>query len=106
MRLRCGDPFTGLDEEVVAADLPATVPARHQALRPGSYAEARRHEAVDALADLHLRVRLRPTLPGDGREQALVATWDEATAGGWSLELDAGGRPQLRVGRACATLPA
>lgn len=106
VRLRCGDPFTGLDEEVVEADLPATVAARHQPLRPGSHAVAPRHEAVDGMATLHLRVRARPTLPGGGREQALVATYEEGTGAGWSLELDGEGRPRLRVGDALVALQA
>src|SRR5690606_2878982 len=82
------------------SDLPATLPARHQPLRPGSYAHTPRHEAVDGLSDLHVRVVVRPTLPGGGREQAIVATWEEATSGGWSLGLDGEGRPELRVGTA------
>lgn len=104
VRLRCGDRFTGLDEEVVAADLPAALAARHQPLRPGSYAVVERHPAIDGLEALHVRVLARPSLPGEGREQALLATFDEATGQGWSLELDAAGRPQLRVGASVLTL--
>ena len=105
VRLRCGDPHTGLDEEVVGADLPAELPARHQPLRPGSYAVTERHPSLDGPASLHLRVVAMATAPGGGREQALLATLDEATGGGWALELDGEGRARLRVGGAEVTVP-
>jgi N,N-dimethylformamidase len=99
-RLRCGDPHSGLDE-VELAETPA-IPrfeARLQPLRPGSYAVAEQHPAISNPSSLQLSVRVRATLPGEGRCQALVGTWDAASGAGWTLFLDEDGVPCFRVGR-------
>lgn len=93
VRLRCGDPFTGLDEDVVVgAGLPPLIQARQQPLRPGSFVRIATGDALQGLGRLEMSVRVRPSGPGDGRDQAIIS------AAGFSLELDGRGIPRLMVG--------
>ena len=96
VRLRCGDPYTGFDEALIAdSGLPSRLNARHQPLRPGSSVEITGpalDSALARLARLEIVVRAYPTLPSRGVNQALIA------AEGFSLEIDGDGLLVLRVG--------
>jgi N,N-dimethylformamidase len=99
VRLRCGDPHRGLDEVPVdEAPVPPAFAAREQPIRPGSHAIIGPYRAIDELGSFRVGVRARASLPGDGRVQSLVATWDVASERGWALYIDDAGVVRWRVG--------
>jgi N,N-dimethylformamidase len=98
-RLRCGDPHVGLDEvEVSASCSTGAFSGREQALHPGSHAIVESQPALASPKTLRVTVRVRASLPGDGRCQALIGTWDANSGRGWTVFLDEAGVPCLRVG--------
>ncbi|MBO9379136.1 LamG domain-containing protein [Sphingomonas histidinilytica] len=88
----------GFVEEEIDADLPARVAIVPQATRRGAFATVPGSGA--ALADLRagaIHAFICPSRPGLG-EQAIAGCWDEATAKGYVLLIDAGGVLRLRLG--------
>ncbi len=90
----------GIIEEEVAADFAGAYPSRGQPFFPGSYARITLKGAAPAIRSFTVIANIWPTLPGNGRAQA-VFSWNSAGSDdGFVLMLDADGYPSVRIGDA------
>ncbi|TQV83126.1 N,N-dimethylformamidase beta subunit family domain-containing protein [Denitrobaculum tricleocarpae] len=90
----------GIIEEEIAVDFAGAYPSRIQPFFPGSYARITPRRAAPAIRSFTVAANIWPTLPGNGREQA-VFSWNSARSeDGFVLMLDADGRPSVRIGDA------
>ena len=99
LRLRHGDrnpDGPGVRETQVVSLVDGTYPGREQALRPGSFAVVRGGVLLPQANGFGLALWVWPTRLA-GRPQVVARAWT-AAACGYSLELDADGRPVLELG--------
>lgn len=89
----------GVVEQPVAASFAGSYPSRVQPFNPGSHVLVEGAGGLYPSAGGALEARIWPTLPADGREQAVIAL------GRLALMLDGSGRLAGRAGEAAATAP-
>ncbi len=87
----------GFKERPVASSIEGQYDGRHQKYHPGSFAVVPSSDALQPGDGLTLSAWVFPTTPGD-RPQAILAKWDEASAAGYALVLDADGALALWLG--------
>lgn len=102
VRLICGDDSEGgpgLKVDPVKTPIEGSYTARWQPIHHGSYAVIDNGAAFAAKA-ITLDAMIWPTLPEDGRDQALLGNFDAATQSGYALYIDGSGHLSFRVGAA------
>ncbi len=87
----------GIVEEDVPADIAGSYPSRVQDFYPGSYLRVKTGTAAPAIRSFTVAANIWPTLPGNGKEQAVFSWNDTETASGFTLLLDAEGHPSVRI---------
>lgn len=87
----------GILEEEVAASFAGRYPSRSQPFFPGSFGRVDMTKAAESLKSFTVVANIWPTLPDNGIEQAVLSWNREGSFAGFSLLLDAAGRPSVRM---------
>jgi N,N-dimethylformamidase len=99
VRLICGDDTKdgpGLKTEPVSTNIDGSHPARWQPMRHGSYAVIN-DAAAFAQPAMTLEAMIWPTLPSNGKIQAIMGNFDVDTQRGYALYVDGEGHLSLRL---------
>lgn len=100
IRLICGDDSPegpGFKAEHIASAIDGAYPAREQRIMAGSYVWVTARQPFD-LANFTVQAMIWPTLPGNGKPQAILGNYDAASRSGYALYIDEAGCLAFRAG--------
>ncbi len=107
IRLICGDDSPegpGFKAENIDSEIDGIYPARQQRIMAGSYVWVTARQPFDLL-NFTVQAMIWPTLPGNGKPQAILGNYDAATGSGYALYVDETGCLAFRAGHNARSRP-
>nr|WP_298681714.1 N,N-dimethylformamidase beta subunit family domain-containing protein [uncultured Dongia sp.] len=101
VRLICGDDSPegpGFKSKNIDSEIDGTYPARQQPILAGSYIWVTARQPFD-LPNFTIQAMIWPTLPGNGKPQAILGSYDAASGSGYALYVGEDGCLTFRAGQ-------